>query len=129
YVKIAGMIDESLDNDQLKSEPQPWEFRSKPAWQRLIIMIGGVTVNLILGFFIYMMILFAWGTDYISPGEMAHGFRPSATMQKLGFEEGDQILKINGEAPFNVLDVNREIMLFGVNNIEVQHKNGQIITI
>ena len=58
YVKIAGMIDESMDLDQMKKDPQPWEFRSKPAWQRLIIMLGGVTVNIILGFLIYMMILF-----------------------------------------------------------------------
>ena len=58
YVKISGMVDESFDTEQLKSEPKPWEYRSKPAWQRLIIILGGVTVNLILGFFIYMMILF-----------------------------------------------------------------------
>ena len=61
YVKIAGMIDESMDLDQMKKDPEPWEFRSKPAWQRLIIMLGGVTVNIILGFIIYMMILFIWG--------------------------------------------------------------------
>src|SRR6187551_4113937 len=61
YVKIAGMIDESMDKEQMKLPPQPWEFRSKPAWQRLIIMLGGVTVNFLLGFFIYAMILFVWG--------------------------------------------------------------------
>jgi regulator of sigma E protease len=61
YVKIAGMIDESMDKETMKSPPQPWEFRSKPAWQRLIIMIGGVTVNVILAFIIYAMILFVWG--------------------------------------------------------------------
>ena len=65
YVKIAGMIDESLDKEQLKEEPKDWEFRSKPTWQRLIIMIGGVTVNLILGFLIYIMILNIWGDAYI----------------------------------------------------------------
>ena len=61
YVKIAGMIDESMDKEQMAKPPQPWEFRSKPAWQRLIIMLGGVTVNLILGVFIYAMVLFVWG--------------------------------------------------------------------
>ena len=66
YVKISGMIDESMDKDQLKEEPKEWEFRSKPTWQRLIIMIGGVTVNLILGFLIYIMLLFVWGDAYIS---------------------------------------------------------------
>src|SRR3990170_2987958 len=65
YVKISGMIDESMDKDALKLAPQPWEFRSKPAWQRLIIMIGGVTVNLILGFLIYAMILYVWGEEYL----------------------------------------------------------------
>ena len=63
YVKISGMIDESFDKEQMSKPPQPWEFRSKPAWQRLIIMLGGVTVNLILGFVIYMMVLFVWGKD------------------------------------------------------------------
>src|SRR6056297_1724709 len=67
YVKISGMIDESMDKEQMAKPPQPWEFRSKPAWQRLIIMLGGVTVNIILGFFIYMMVLFVWGEDYLDP--------------------------------------------------------------
>lgn len=129
YVKIAGMIDESLDNESLKSEPQPWEFRSKPAWQRLIIMIGGVTVNLILGFFIYMMILFVWGQDYVSPGNVYHGFDASPTMEKLGFQDGDQIMKVDGEVPFNVLDVNKNLLLYGVSSIEVLHLNGELETI
>ena len=63
YVKISGMIDESMDKEQMKQPPKPWEFRTKPAWQRLIIMLGGVTVNLVLGFLIYMMILFVWGKN------------------------------------------------------------------
>ena len=65
YVKISGMVDESMDKEQLKQPPQPWEFRSKPAWQRLIIMIGGVTVNLLLGFLLFAMILFVWGEEYL----------------------------------------------------------------
>lgn len=129
YVKIAGMIDESMDQEQLKSEPQPWEFRSKPAWQRLIIMIGGVVVNLIVGFFIYMMLLFVWGLDYVAPGNVNHGFDASPVMEKIGFQDGDQILKIDGEAPLNVLDVNKDILIFGVSNIEVEHPNGKIETI
>lgn len=129
YVKIAGMIDESLDEEQLKSEPQPWEFRSKPAWQRLIIMVGGVVVNLIVGFVIYMMILFAWGQDYVQPGNVFHGFDASPTMEKMGFEDGDQILKIDGEVPFDVLQVNKKIMIDGVSEIEVQHPDGTIESI
>ncbi len=66
YVKIAGMIDESMDKEQMKQPPKPWEFRSKPAWQRLIIMLGGVTVNIIVGILLYIMVLAVWGTDYIT---------------------------------------------------------------
>ena len=73
YVKISGMVDESFDTEQLKSEPKPWEYRSKPAWQRLIIILGGVTVNLILGFFIYMMILFVWGKDTLYSDSLPQG--------------------------------------------------------
>ncbi|CAG5087813.1 RIP metalloprotease RseP [Parvicella tangerina] len=128
YVKIAGMIDESLDNE-LDSEPQPWEFRSKPAWQRLIIMVGGVVVNLIVGFVIYMMLLFVWGLDYVQPGNVYHGFDASPVMEELGFQDGDQILKIDGEVPFSVLDVNKKLMIFGLSNIEVEHPDGSIETI
>src|SRR6056297_2631713 len=74
YVKISGMIDESMDKEQMAKPPEPWEFRSKPAWQRLIIMLGGVTVNLVLGFLIYMMIMFVWGKNYVGPDEMPKGF-------------------------------------------------------
>src|SRR3954467_13448323 len=73
YVKISGMIDESMDKDQLKEPPQPWEFRSQPAWQRLIIMVGGVTVNLVLGFFIYAMILWYWGDSCIPADDRNFG--------------------------------------------------------
>ena len=66
YVKIAGMIDESMDTEHLKKDPEPWEFRSKPAWQRLIIMLGGVTVNIVLGFAIYMMVAFVWGKEILT---------------------------------------------------------------
>src|SRR6056300_1199123 len=74
YVKIAGMIDESMDKEQLAKPAKPWEFRSKPAWQRLIIMLGGVTVNFILGIFIYIMMFSAWGEDYVAPQDVKEGF-------------------------------------------------------
>src|SRR5829696_4548637 len=73
YVKIAGMVDESMDKEQLKLPPQPWEFRSKPAWQRLIIMIGGVTVNVILAFLIYAMILMVWGEKKLPADSLKYG--------------------------------------------------------
>src|SRR4051812_14171038 len=73
YVKIAGMVDESMDKEQLKKPPQPWEFRSKPAWQRLIIMIAGVTVNVLLAFVIYAGILMVWGEDKIPNKTVENG--------------------------------------------------------
>src|SRR5246500_1833664 len=73
YVKISGMIDESMDKEQMKQPPQPWEFRSKPAWQRLIVMIAGVTVNLILGIAIYSMVIFTWGTEYLPNANVKYG--------------------------------------------------------
>ena len=74
YVKIAGMIDESMDKEQMEKPAEPWEFRAKPAWQRLIIMTGGVIVNLLLGFFIYAMVLFVWGEQYLPNEKIGKGF-------------------------------------------------------
>ena len=95
YVKISGMIDESMDKEQLKQPPQPWEFRSKPAWQRLIIMIGGVLVNFILALVIYSFMLYAWGEEYISANNVKYGFDYHEEMQNLGFQNGDRILKVD----------------------------------
>ena len=75
YCKISGMIDESFDTDQMKQEPQPWEFRTKPAWQRLLIMIGGVLVNFVLALFIYSMVMFVWGDSYFKVSDMSMGMR------------------------------------------------------
>lgn len=89
YVKIAGMIDESMDREQMKQPVKPWEFRAKPAWQRLLIMVGGVLVNFLLAFFIYAMILFTWGDTYTPIENMKHGFKFNETAQQLGFRDGD----------------------------------------
>jgi regulator of sigma E protease len=103
YVKISGMVDESMDTEQLKQPPQPWEFRSKPAWQRLIIMIGGVTVNFLLGFFIYAMMLWHWGKATIPMADLERGIAFDSVMLDLGFQQGDIITKI-GNQPFTHLD-------------------------
>ncbi len=124
YVKISGMIDESMDKEQMAQPPQPWEFRSKPAWQRLIIMLGGVTVNFILGIFIYIMMFNAWGNDFVAPQDVKQGFSIVDLFKDLGFKDGDKIEKINGEAPVNVLDVNKHLFLRDVKNIEVTHTDG-----
>jgi len=124
YVKISGMIDESMDKEQMAQPPKPWEFRSKPAWQRLIIMLGGVTVNFVLGIFIYIMMFTAWGDDYVAPDDVKAGFYVDDLFKSFGFEDGDKIVKINGEVPYNVLDVNRHVFLRDVASIEVDHPDG-----
>ena len=95
YVKIAGMIDESMDKKQLEKPIQPWEFRSKPAWQRLIIMLGGVTVNVIVAIIIYSMILFYWGQQYLEVKNMKYGIECSQFAKDLGFKNGDKILSVD----------------------------------
>ncbi len=98
YVKIAGMIDESMDKEAMKKEPEPWEFRSKPAWQRLIIMIGGVTVNVILAFIIYAMILFVWGEKKIPMSSLNNGiWITDSLMYQSGLRNGDKIIAVNDQ--------------------------------
>ncbi len=100
YVKIAGMIDESFDKEQMKGEPQPWEFRSKKAWQRLIIMLGGVTVNFILGFLIFAFMLFIYGEEYLPAQNAKYGIAVDSLGMELGLKDGDKILAI-GDKPFD----------------------------
>ena len=125
YVKISGMIDESMDKEQMEKPAQPWEFRSKPAWQRLIIMLGGVTVNFLLGIFIYIMMFNVWGDDYVGINDVKQGFSVVDEFKSLGFKDGDKILKVNGEEPLNVLDINKHMFLRDISNIEVEHENGE----
>jgi regulator of sigma E protease len=97
YVKISGMIDESMDKEQMALPPQPWEFRSKPAWQRLIIMLGGVTVNFLLAFVIYIGMAFAYGDMFIANADLKDGLAvENPAMQNAGFKTGDKILAIDG---------------------------------
>ena len=95
YVKISGFIDESMDSDGAESEPREWELRSKPAWQRLIVMLGGVVVNIILAWFIYSMILLCWGQNYIPMENLVDGFSFNEGGEKLGFVDGDKIMAID----------------------------------
>lgn len=92
YCKISGMIDESFDTEQMKQPVQPWEFRAKPAWQRLLVMIGGVLVNFLLALFIYSMILFAWGDSYIPVKDMTNGMVFNSEAKSLGFKDGDVLV-------------------------------------
>jgi regulator of sigma E protease len=95
YVKIAGMIDESMDKEQMAQEPKPWEFRSKPAWQRLIVMLGGVVVNVLVGFIIYIALVFNNGTAVSLGTDFEDGFGFPKTLEDVGFQQGDQVLLMN----------------------------------
>lgn len=98
YVKISGMIDESMDTEQMKQPAQPWEFRSKPAWQRLLIMVGGVMMNFLLAIFIYSMILFHWGDSYVSLQDMTYGMKFNERAQQIGFRDGDILLRADDKS-------------------------------
>ena len=105
YCKISGMIDESMDREQMKLPPQPWEFRSKPAWQRLLVMTGGVMFNLILAFFIYSMIIFTWGDSYVALKDVSMGMEFSQTAKDVGFQDGDIILYADGKEVIDRFDM------------------------
>ncbi len=97
YVKIAGMIDESMDKEQMKKPVEPWEFRAKPAWQRLIVMVGGVTVNMILGVVLFTMMIFVYEKDYIPADVYKSGIYARELGKKAGFKNGDKIIEVNGK--------------------------------
>lgn len=124
YVKISGMIDESMDKEQMALPPQPWEFRSKPAWQRLIIMIGGVTVNLFLGFFIFAMILWTWGEEYLPAKNLKYGIYADSLGRKIGLQNGDKIMGVNGKETENFYKISTEIILNQAKTLQVE-RNGQ----
>lgn len=129
YVKIAGMIDESMDTEQMKQPAQDWEFRSKKAWQRLIIMIGGVTVNLILGFLIYICVIFFWGQTQIKPSELKNGLSVHPYMAKYDIRSGDKVLQLDGKDVLNLDDLNKGIFLRDGRKLKVEHADGSIETI
>lgn len=112
YVKIAGMVDESMDTEQLKQEPQPWEFRSKPAWQRLIIMLGGVTVNFILAFVIYIGIAFAYGDLDIKNSEVKDGiWVTNPVLEQAGLKTGDKVIAVDGQPVEKFFDLPEKVLL------------------
>ncbi|MEM9144207.1 MAG: RIP metalloprotease RseP, partial [Bacteroidota bacterium] len=111
YVKIAGMIDESMDTEQMKEEPKPWEFRSKPAWQRLIIMLGGVTVNFFLAWIIYTLLLYSNGDTYIPADRIKYGIQVDSVGEKLGLRTGDKIVAVDGKKTKKFEDAMLDIIL------------------
>jgi len=124
YVKISGMIDESMDKEQLNLPPQPYEFRSKPAWQRLIIMVGGVTVNLLLGFFLYAMILWHWGDEYLPTNKLTYGVATDSLARSIGFKDGDKILSIDGKYIEKFRTIPFEVILKDAQSFQVD-RNGE----
>ncbi len=128
YVKISGMIDESMDREQMKQPPQPWEFRSKPAWQRLLIMLGGVLVNFILALFIYTIVLFAWGESYVPANRLEYGLRFDDTFHEMGLQDGDQILALDGVPVEKWNTIHHDIVVNGTQVISVE-RNGDLIDI
>jgi len=128
YVKISGMIDESFDSEQMQGEPQEWEFRSKPAWQRLIIMMGGVTVNFFLGLLIFAGVLWYYGQSYLPTENVKYGIAVDSIGYEIGLREGDNILAINGQAfdKFNSRTLLREIVINNANTIAVRRAGEDI---
>ncbi|MBL0308728.1 MAG: RIP metalloprotease RseP [Bacteroidetes bacterium] len=129
YVKIAGMIDESMDEEFLKSEPKPDEFRSKKAWQRLIIMLGGIIVNVLLAFFIYSQMLYWWGESYLPAENAKYGYAADSTARKIGLEDGDRIISYNGGQKFmNYAGISIDMLLNNATTLEIE-RNGEPKTI
>lgn len=128
YVKISGMIDESMDKDAMKLPPQPWEFRSKPAWQRLIVMLGGVIMNILTAFVIYAFILMIWGEKKTPNASVKHGIWVTDTlMTKIGFQSGDKILSVNGKNIKYFEEVQPKILIGG--RKVVLERNGMITNV
>ncbi|MDR1553350.1 MAG: RIP metalloprotease RseP [Prevotellaceae bacterium] len=124
YCKISGMIDESMDKEQMKQPSKPWEFRSKPAWQRLLVMIGGVTFNVILAILIYWGILFTWGDTYLANRDVKNGIVCSQLAKEIGFKNGDKIINLDGNSVEKFGDIQIQIIRDRVKNIEVE-RNGE----
>jgi regulator of sigma E protease len=127
YCKIAGMIDESFDTDQMKQPAQPWEFRTKPAWQRLLIMIGGVLVNFLLALFIYSMVMFSWGDSYFTTQDMTMGFKFNEDAKALGFQDHDILVGYDGKT-FERYDVDVYRHIADAKTVQVK-RNGKDLTI
>lgn len=130
FVKITGMIDESMDTDQMKQEPQPWEFRAKPAWQRLIVMLGGIIVNVVVGILIFIGIAFFVGKEYLSREEVnKYGIIAGELGQAIGLKTGDKIIEVNGKPYHDFTEVMGSDVFLGTNSYYTVDRNGEKIQI
>ncbi len=128
YVKISGMIDESMDKEQMAKPPQPYEFRSKKAWQRLLIMLGGVLVNFLLAMVIYVMVFYTWGEKYVPNQSLEYGVMVDSLAGELGLENGDRVLMLDGENVERWENIPGDIWLNEVQQITVE-RDGQLVTL
>ncbi len=128
YVKISGMIDESMDKEAMKLPPQPYEFRSKPSWQRLLIMLGGVLVNFILALFIYVMVLYTWGESYIPTRNLSAGIMVDSVAMDMGLKNGDKILSIDGKETENFMAIVHDIVVNDAKTIQVE-RDGNLMEV
>ena len=127
YCSIAGMIDESMNLGQMQQEPQPWEFRSKPAWQRLIVMVGGVVMNVVLAYFIYTGLLISQGEQYLPTSEVnRYGIMTDSLGRELGFRDGDKIISIDGNHVEKFYDITMEILLENPEYVEVERDGSRV---
>ncbi|MDP1622945.1 MAG: RIP metalloprotease RseP [Bacteroidales bacterium] len=126
YVKISGMIDESMDKEQMKQPPQPWELRSKPAWQRLIVMLGGVTVNILLAIAIYVVMLAAWGDQYLPASEVKYGISVDSLAIQMGLRNGDFIVSIDNKVVEDFAAIPKTIILEEAKSVQVMRDNEKI---
>lgn len=129
YVSLAGMIDESMDLEQMKQEPQPWEFRTKPAWQRLIVMLAGITMNVLLAMGIYSAMLYTWGENYYHNDDMVYGYSFNEAGESLGFVDGDKIISIDGESIGNVREIDKKLIIADKNRSVVVERGGEQVTL
>jgi len=128
YVKISGMIDESMDKEQMKQPPQPYEFRSKTSWQRLLIMTGGVIFNFISAMLIYVFVLFAWGETYLPTANVKYGIVTDSVGYAIGLRNGDKILTVDNRQVENFLEITTDIVLNNRKTIQVE-RDGQLLNI
>ena len=129
FVKISGMIDESLDTAQMKAEPQPWEFRAKPAWQRLIVMLGGIIVNVIVGILIFVVLAYKNGNTYLAAQDAKYGIVAYDLAKSIGLRTGDKIVKVNGRTINDFNEIRGSDVFLGENSTYTVNRNGQFLDI
>jgi regulator of sigma E protease len=126
YVKIAGMVDESMDKDAMKLPPQPWEYRSKKAWQRLFIMLGGIIMNVLVAIFIYALIFGVWGEEYLPAKNVTNGIAVDSLGESVGFKNGDMVVSMDGKPVNRFSEIKYGILFDGIKNVQVMRDGQQV---